>query len=56
VLTTTTFEDLDDGRTRVVTTALFHAPEERDGTLSSGMEQGLHESYAALDRLLVGLS
>jgi hypothetical protein len=31
---------------------LFHTTEERDGMLHSGMEQGLNESYAALDRLL----
>jgi uncharacterized protein YndB with AHSA1/START domain len=49
---TATFEDLGDGRTRVVTTALFHTVEERDGMLGSGMEQGLAESYAALDALL----
>jgi uncharacterized protein YndB with AHSA1/START domain len=51
-VTTTTLEDLGDGRTRVVTTALFHTTEERDGMLSGGMEQGMNESYAALDRLL----
>lgn len=49
---TTTFEDLGDGRTRVVTLSLFHTTEERDGMLSSGMEEGLNQSYAALDRLL----
>jgi uncharacterized protein YndB with AHSA1/START domain len=49
---TVTFEDLGDGRTRVVNTSLFHTTEERDGMLDSGMEQGLNESYAALDRLL----
>jgi uncharacterized protein YndB with AHSA1/START domain len=49
---TATFEDLGDGRTRVVSTSLFHTTEERDGMLGSGMEQGLNESYAALDRLL----
>ena len=53
---TATFEDLGDGRTRVVTTSLFHTTEERDGMLKSGMEQGLSESYAALDRVLAGLS
>lgn len=52
---TVTFEDLGDGRTKVVTTALFHTTEERDGMLSSGMEGGLSESYAALDRLLATL-
>lgn len=49
---TVTFEDLGDDRTRVVTTGLFYTTEERDGMLSSGMEQGLNQSYAALDRLL----
>jgi len=49
---TTTFEDLGDDRTRVVTLSLFHTTEERDGMLSSGMEEGLNQSYAALDRLL----
>ena len=49
---TLTLEDLGDGRTKIVTTSLFHTTEERDGMLSSGMEGGLNESYAALDRLL----
>jgi uncharacterized protein YndB with AHSA1/START domain len=52
---TATFEDLGDGRTRVVNTSLFHTTAERDGMLSSGMEQGLNQSYAALDRLLAKL-
>jgi uncharacterized protein YndB with AHSA1/START domain len=49
---TVTFEDLGDGRTRVVTVSLFHTTEERDGMVQSGMEGGLRQSYAALDRLL----
>jgi uncharacterized protein YndB with AHSA1/START domain len=53
---TTTFEDLGDGRTKVVTTALFHTTQERDGMLSSGMETGLGQSYEALDRLLGAMS
>jgi uncharacterized protein YndB with AHSA1/START domain len=56
VVNTLTFEDLGDGRTKLVTTSLFHTGEERDGMLQSGMEGGLNESYAALDRLLAGLS
>lgn len=52
VVNTTTFEALDGERTRVVTTALFHTTEERDGMLRSGMEHGLRESYEALERLL----
>ena len=46
------FEELGEGRTRVITTVLFHTSEERDGMLSSGMADGLNESYAALDRVL----
>jgi len=49
---TVELEDLGGERTKVVTTSLFHTREERDGMLQSGMEQGLHEGYAALDRLL----
>lgn len=52
VVETMTLEDLGDGRTRLVTVSLFHTTEERDGMLSSGMEQGLNQSYAALDDLL----
>jgi uncharacterized protein YndB with AHSA1/START domain len=54
-ISTVTFEDLGDGRTKLVTTDLFHTTEERDGMLSSGMEQGLDQSYAALDGLLATL-
>jgi uncharacterized protein YndB with AHSA1/START domain len=50
------FTDLGDGRTRLVATSLFFAPEERDGMLNSGMEGGMAESYAALDRLLARMS
>jgi uncharacterized protein YndB with AHSA1/START domain len=56
VLETVLFEDLGDGRTRVVNTSLFFTTEERDGMLQSGMEDGLNESYAALDRLLATLT
>lgn len=52
---TMTLEDLGDGRTKIVTVSLFHTTEERDGMLGSGMEQGLNQSYAALDRVLAGL-
>lgn len=36
----------------VVNTSLFFTAAERDGMLATGMETGLNESYAALDRLL----
>ena len=49
---TVTLEDLGDGRTKVVNVSLFHTSEERDGMYASGMEEGLNQSYAALDALL----
>lgn len=52
---TLTLEDLGDGRTKLVTVSLFHTTAERDGMLGSDMEQGLNQSYAALDRLLATL-
>ena len=47
-----TFEDLGDGRTKLVVNTMFFTPEERDGMIGFGMEGGMAESYAALDRLL----
>jgi len=55
-LETMTLEDLGDGRTRLVTTSLFLTTEDRDGMLQSGMEGGLNQSYAALDRVLATLA
>jgi uncharacterized protein YndB with AHSA1/START domain len=55
IIETAVLEDLGDGRTRLVNTSLFHTTDERDGFLQSGMEGGLNESYAALDRLLAKL-
>jgi uncharacterized protein YndB with AHSA1/START domain len=52
LVTTTTFEDLGDGRTRLISLSLFHTTEDRDGMMKSGMEHGLNQSYAALDALL----
>ena len=48
---TAVFEDRGD-RTRVVSTSVFHTPEERDGMIESGMERGMNETYARLDELL----
>lgn len=52
---TLTLEDLGDGRTRIVSVSLFHTTADRDGMLQSGMEGGLNESYAALDRVLAAM-
>jgi uncharacterized protein YndB with AHSA1/START domain len=55
IVQTLTLEDLGDGRTRMVNISLFHTTEERDGMLGSGMEEGMNESYAALDKVLAAL-
>lgn len=52
VIETMTLEDLGDGRTKLVTTSLFHTTEERDGMMQAGMEQGLNQSYQTLDKVL----
>ncbi|MEO5511103.1 MAG: SRPBCC domain-containing protein, partial [Longimicrobiales bacterium] len=54
-LETATLEDLGDGRTRLVTVSLFHTGEDRDGMMQSGMEGGVNESHAALDRVLAAM-
>jgi uncharacterized protein YndB with AHSA1/START domain len=56
IIETMTLEDLGDGRTRILTTMLFHQNDERDGFLHTGMEGGLNQSYDALDRLLASQS
>ena len=55
IVETVTLEDLGDDRTRLVNLSLFHTTQERDGMLQSGMEGGMNESYAALDKLLAKL-
>lgn len=46
------FEDLGDGRTRLVATSLVDSFEDRDAFVSSGMESGVVEGYEQLDELL----
>jgi uncharacterized protein YndB with AHSA1/START domain len=48
-------EDLGDGRTRLVARSQFASAEDRDQMIGYGMEAGMAESYAALDRLLAEL-
>ena len=56
---TAAFEDAGDRRTKVTSTSMFLTPEERDGMFGMMFGEdgkgGLHESYAALDRLLITL-
>jgi uncharacterized protein YndB with AHSA1/START domain len=51
-LETLRFEPLGDGRTRLHTQSLVDSFAGRDAWLASGMEQGVHEGYAKLDRML----
>ena len=51
-LETMTFEDLGDGRTRLHARSLCDSIEGRDAMLASGMDTGVNEGYAKLDRLL----
>ena len=51
-LETMSFEDLGDGRTRMLAESLVDRFETRDAILASGMEVGLNDGYARLDGLL----
>src|SRR5690606_33780564 len=55
VVETLTLEELEGALTRAVIVSLFHTSAERDGMLSSGMEQGLNQSHAALDKVLADM-
>ncbi len=48
------FEDMGD-KTKVVATAVFQTPEDRDGMIQSGMERGIVEGQERLDTLLAKL-
>jgi uncharacterized protein YndB with AHSA1/START domain len=52
MIDTAEFHDLGEGRTRLVVTSVYATPEDRTAMLNYGMEGGMNESYAALDRLL----
>jgi uncharacterized protein YndB with AHSA1/START domain len=51
-LDTIEFIDQGDGTTLMRGMSLFMTAADRDGMVSSGMEGGMKESYAALDRVL----
>jgi len=48
MMETITFEDLGDGRTKLVDVGIFQSIEDRDGMVQSGMESG---ASASMDRL-----
>ena len=45
-------EELEGGRTRLVSISTFDSKEDRDGMLQSGMEKGVAEGHDKLDALL----
>ena len=47
-----TFEDLGNGRTRLVGTSLVDSFADRDAFVASGMESGIRDAYEQLDELL----
>src|SRR5215469_962662 len=51
-LQTLWLEDLGDGRTRLRTQSLVDSFEGRDAWLASGMETGVNDGYAALQRMV----
>ena len=51
-LETLWFDDLGDGRTRLRTQSLIDSFEGRDAWLRSGMEVGVNEGYAKLERMV----
>jgi uncharacterized protein YndB with AHSA1/START domain len=55
-LETMVFHELPGGRTRLEGLSVVYDFESRAGMLASGMEVGINEGYAALDRLLAGLT
>ncbi|GIH40567.1 activator of HSP90 ATPase [Microbispora corallina] len=51
-LETLWFDDLGDGRARLRTQSLVDSFESRDAWLASGMEGGVNEGYAKLERMI----
>lgn len=55
-LETMVFVELPGGRTRLEGLSVVYDFESRAGMLASGMEVGINEGYAALDRLLASMA
>ena len=49
---TTKFEELPNGRSRLVHQSVFQSVQDRDGMIASGMERGVNDGYEKLDSLL----
>ena len=55
ILGITSFEELPDGRSRVVHQSVFRSVADRDGMVRSGMEGGVSDGYEKLDQLVAKL-
>jgi uncharacterized protein YndB with AHSA1/START domain len=51
-LETMKLEELPGGRTRLTTQSVYQSVADRDGTLQSGMEDGMNETYDRLAELM----
>ncbi|MCA9897388.1 MAG: SRPBCC family protein [Ardenticatenaceae bacterium] len=51
-LETLTLEDLGNGRTKLITHAVYLSVADRDGMIQAGMESGVNDGYDKLDELL----
>lgn len=56
ILGKTTFEELPNGRSRIVHQSVFMSVNDRDGMVQSGMERGVSDGYEKLDLLLEELN
>ena len=51
IMGTTKFEELPNGRSRMVHQSVFQSVQDRDGMIASGMERGVNDGYEKLDAL-----
>ena len=56
ILGTTKFEELPNGRSRLVHQSVFQSVQDRDGMIASGMERGVNDGYEKLDSLLENMT
>jgi uncharacterized protein YndB with AHSA1/START domain len=55
ILQKAVFEELPNGRSKVIAQAVFFSVADRDGLIESGMEIGVNEGYERLDEILENL-
>jgi uncharacterized protein YndB with AHSA1/START domain len=56
IMGTTKFEELPNGRSRLIHQSVFQSVQDRDGMIASGMERGVSDGYEKLDVLLEKMS